>query len=61
MPHGKPANVPCVQLDAQGRCQLFNDPHRPLVCRQLQPALDMCGDSDLQALRILSELEAITA
>ncbi|MEN9889340.1 MAG: hypothetical protein RL559_1377, partial [Pseudomonadota bacterium] len=31
MPQGKPAGVPCVQLDAQRRCKLFGLPERPAV------------------------------
>jgi len=37
MPQGKPAGVPCVQLDARLRCRLFGQPERPVVCRSLQP------------------------
>jgi hypothetical protein len=37
MPGGKPAGIPCVQLDEELRCRLFGRPERPAVCRQLQP------------------------
>ncbi len=63
MPGGKPAGVPCVQLDADLRCRLFGQPERPAVCRQLRPALDMCGpvdDGGRHALRWLGALEAAT-
>ena len=63
MPNGKPAGVPCVQLDADLRCRLFGQPERPAVCRQLRPALDMCGPTDdggRHALRWLGALEAAT-
>ena len=46
MPHGKPAGVPCVQLDAQLRCKIFGQPERPAVCGQLQASLEMCGPQD---------------
>jgi Fe-S-cluster containining protein len=46
MPQGKPAGVPCVQLDAQGRCQIFGLPARPAVCSQLQASAEMCGPHD---------------
>ena len=46
MPHGKPAGVPCVQLDADLRCKIFAHPNRPAVCGQLQASLDMCGPHD---------------
>nr|WP_310235905.1 YkgJ family cysteine cluster protein [Luteimonas terrae] len=60
MPHGKPAGVACVQLDAQLRCRLFGQPERPAVCRSLRPAMDMCGDSREAAFAMLEELERIT-
>jgi hypothetical protein len=61
MPRGKPAGVPCVQLDAAGRCRLFGQPERPAVCGSLQPSADMCGDSPAQAMQWLARLEAATA
>nr|WP_315244264.1 YkgJ family cysteine cluster protein [uncultured Albidiferax sp.] len=56
----KPAGVRCVQLDAVNRCRIFGQPERPAVCGQLQPALDMCGNSDLHALHYLTQLEIAT-
>lgn len=61
MPQGKPAGVPCVQLDADGRCRLFNQPSRPAVCSGLRPEPVMCGVSREQALQYLTELERLTA
>ena len=61
MPHGKPAGVPCVQLDEQGRCGLFGNPQRPAVCSSLQPSRAMCGDSRTHALKWLAHLELETA
>jgi hypothetical protein len=61
MPEGKPAGVPCVQLDEKGLCRLFGKPERPVFCVSLQPALDMCGDSKAQALMRLAQLEQETA
>lgn len=57
MPDGKPAGVPCVQLDDQLRCRIFGQPERPAVCSGLQPSEEMCGDSREQALRWLGVLE----
>jgi hypothetical protein len=42
-PNGKPAGVPCVQLDEQLRCKIFDQPERPAVCGQLQASTEMCG------------------
>lgn len=63
MPQGKPAGVPCVQLDEQLRCKLFGRPERPAVCRQLMPSLEMCGpheDGGRHAMRYLAQLERAT-
>jgi hypothetical protein len=46
MPQGKPAGVPCMQLDAQLRCKIFGQPERPVVCGQLQASVEMCGPHD---------------
>lgn len=61
MPGGKPAGVPCVQLDEQRRCRLFGDPRRPAVCASLQPSQEMCGQTATEALLWLSTLETLTA
>jgi hypothetical protein len=61
MPNGKPAGVPCVQLDAQMRCRLFGKPERPAVCARLRPQPSMCGTRRAEALAILTALERATA
>ncbi|MFG6447757.1 YkgJ family cysteine cluster protein [Roseateles sp. BYS180W] len=60
MPQGKPAGVPCVQLDEHLRCKIFGHPSRPAVCASLTPDPDMCGDSREQALRWLGWMEEAT-
>jgi Fe-S-cluster containining protein len=63
MPQGKPAGVPCVQLDADKRCKIFADPSRPTVCAQLQASLEMCGahdDGGQFAHAFLMRLEQLT-
>jgi hypothetical protein len=60
MPNGKPAGVPCVQLDEFYRCRLFGRPERPAVCASLQPSESMCGQSREQALEYLASLEEAT-
>ncbi|NUU03166.1 YkgJ family cysteine cluster protein [Herbaspirillum robiniae] len=61
MPHGKPAGVPCVQLDEAMRCRIFGRPERPAFCGGLQPSAEMCGDSREAAMFWLGALEAATA
>lgn len=60
MPHGKPAGVPCVQLDADRRCKLFGKPERPGFCSSLQPSAEMCRDTSDTAMVWLLELEKLT-
>ncbi|MTD26490.1 YkgJ family cysteine cluster protein [Erwinia sorbitola] len=60
-PHGKPANTPCVQLDEQMRCKIFDSPERPKVCGSLQPEAEMCGLSRQHAMVYLLHLEIETA
>lgn len=61
MPAGKPAGIPCVQLDGELRCKLFGLPSRPKVCVRLQPSLDMCGQYAADARVRLRQLELLTA
>ena len=61
MPEGKPAGVPCVNLDpASHLCRIWNTPEYPEVCRNLQAEPDMCGSSRQEALEYLHELERLT-
>jgi Fe-S-cluster containining protein len=60
MPDGKPAGVRCVQLNAENRCLIFDDPRRPAVCASLQPEPAMCGPDRGHALRWLASLEFAT-
>ncbi|MGV8932922.1 MAG: YkgJ family cysteine cluster protein [Luteimonas sp.] len=61
MPHGKPAGMPCVQLDDDHRCRLFGRPERPAFCASLRPSPDMCGVDRDDALDTLRLLELATA
>jgi Fe-S-cluster containining protein len=61
MPHGKPAGMPCVQLDDDFRCRLFGKPERPAFCASLRPAADMCGTRREEAMDTLRLLELATA
>ena len=60
MPQGKPAGVPCVQLDEHYRCRIFGSPARPAVCASLRPNDSMCGASRDAAMAYLSRLEQDT-
>ena len=60
MPDGKPAGVPCIQLDDQLGCKLFGRSERPSFCIGLQPSAEMCGDSREHAIAWLTSLEYAT-
>lgn len=61
MPSGKPAGVRCVQLSVDNLCKVFGLPERPAVCGQFGADADVCGDSNEEAIRILTWLEQVTA
>lgn len=61
MEKGKPAGVPCIQLDENLRCKIFGDPRRPKVCGGLQPSKEMCGKNAKEAMTYLEELEKMTS
>jgi Fe-S-cluster containining protein len=61
MPGGKPAGVPCVQLDERNGCRIFGHPARPPVCASLPPSTEMCGSSRAHAMFYLAELERLTS
>ena len=61
MPNGKPAGVRCIQLSDENLCQLFNDPRRPQVCLNFKAEAQICGDDNPFALKVLTELELVTA
>ncbi|WP_213877467.1 YkgJ family cysteine cluster protein [Pseudomonas sp. dw_358] len=61
MPQGKPAGQRCVQLSAANLCQIFGQPERPAVCSVFSAAPDVCGETDEQALQLLTWWEQATA
>lgn len=61
MPHGKPANVRCVQLSDDNLCKIFGSNLRPKVCSSLQPSLDMCLTDRTDAMTYLIKLENETS
>ncbi|MBM7036243.1 YkgJ family cysteine cluster protein [Vibrio ulleungensis] len=60
MPNGKPANTRCIQLNDDNLCRLFGLDSRPKVCLDFAPDIDVCGDSDPQAMTNLIYLEKVT-
>ena len=60
LPEGKPANVRCPHLTDAITCALFGLPSRPAVCRSLQPAAEMCGESAAEAMATIVRWETLT-
>ncbi len=60
MPGGKPAGVRCPQLTPDNLCLIFGQPERPAVCGNLRPSSEMCGSSDVDAMKKLTDWERIT-
>ncbi|WP_146210871.1 YkgJ family cysteine cluster protein [Gilliamella apicola] len=61
MPNGKPAGVPCYNLDENFQCKLFGQATRPKVCSHLKPCFEMCGTNRNQAFNYLTQLEQLTS
>lgn len=61
MPNGKPAGQRCVQLSVANLCQLFGLPERPAVCGRFQAEPQVCGETDAQALQLITWWERATA
>ena len=61
MPEGKPAGVPCINLDKNMRCRIFGQSTRPTVCASLAPSAEMCGTCREDAMKYLADLEKQTA
>ncbi|WP_296062719.1 YkgJ family cysteine cluster protein [uncultured Amphritea sp.] len=61
MPNGKPAGVPCVNLDESFNCTLWNSAGYPSLCRAFQADEEHCGENRHQALITLARMESETA
>jgi len=59
MPAGKPAGVRCIHLTNELRCGIFLSETRPKVCGGFKAELLICGNSRLEALTIMAQLEGI--
>jgi Fe-S-cluster containining protein len=59
MPSGKPAGVPCVNLNGK-LCSIFEHPSRPRVCSSFKASEDICGQSDEDAVRLIRFYEKAT-
>jgi Fe-S-cluster containining protein len=60
LPGGKPAGQRCPHLSQKGLCGLFGHPDRPEVCSAFQAVAWLCGASQEEAFRLISEIERLT-
>ena len=60
MPNGKAAGQRCIQLDDNNLCLLFGQPERPAVCSAFGAEAWVCGETNAQAMLILTDLEKNT-
>ncbi|MBM4318289.1 MAG: YkgJ family cysteine cluster protein [Deltaproteobacteria bacterium] len=60
MPSGKPAGVRCVNLDSENHCTIWGQPNFPEVCQKFTASSWICGSSNPEALKLLTNLEALT-
>ncbi len=61
MSEGKPTGVRCIQLGADNHCLIYDKPERPLVCANLRPSEEMCGQTSDEAFAYLAFLEQNTS
>jgi Fe-S-cluster containining protein len=61
MPGGKKAGERCIQLNTDNLCELFGLPERPALCDRFKADIDVCGNSNQQALENLIYLEQVTS
>lgn len=61
MPGGKPAGLPCIHLNSNNLCNLFNSPTRPAVCSSFQYDIAICGKSANEARQLIRWYEKETS
>lgn len=62
MPKGKPAGVPCANLDPVSyQCRIWGQPDYPRACRNFTAEPDVCGSDRGEALALITVLEDQTS
>ncbi|OHB91958.1 MAG: hypothetical protein A2Z57_01980 [Planctomycetes bacterium RIFCSPHIGHO2_12_39_6] len=61
MPNGKPAGIRCIHLTIDNRCLIHSKHEKPVVCSNLRPTIEMCGQTFEEAYTYLEHLELYTA
>ena len=50
-----------MHLSAEQLCQLFGQPQRPAVCSDFKADIDVCGNDQADAIRLIGWWEQMTA
>ena len=53
--------VRCLHLSVEQLCQLFGQPERPAVCIDFKADLEVCGNDQADAIRLIGWWEQMTA
>ena len=61
MPNGKPAGIRCIQLSEDNLCKIFGHSDRPSLCDDFKATEDVCGQSNTEALQLITWLESQTS
>lgn len=60
MPHGKKAGERCLNLTDDNFCSLFGLPERPSFCSAFVAEEVVCGNNQIEAIRLIGWLEGVT-
>ena len=61
MPLGKPAGMPCINLDpGSGLCRIWGSADYPATCHNFSAEPSVCGADRSDALRLIGQLERDT-
>lgn len=61
MPNGKAAGERCLHLSVEFLCNIFGRPERPAVCGSFSADVEVCGNSQADAIRLIGWWEQATA
>lgn len=56
MPNGKPANIRCIHLLDNMRCNIYLSTDRPKVCAGFKAEISICGNNHEEAKAIFESL-----
>lgn len=61
MPNGKPAGVPCANLDMVSlTCRIWGQENYPALCERFKAEEAICGTTREEAINIIEHMETLT-